>query len=172
MLNLYQNATQQSYLCSEIGSIGFIPKIRGEVQKMIEFTQVLHVPDLYNSLLSVLYLIKYQGVCVFIEDGVVKFTLNGTLLFTATAADNQDIVYLDGTVVGLESANFSSSIHTLPLNCDLWHCRLCHHSLDSVSAMHNHNLVTEMKLVSSTKSDSICCYDYSSLRLFSPNFII
>jgi hypothetical protein len=123
---------------------------------MIEFTQVLHVPDLHNSLLSVLYLTKHWGVSVFIEGSVVKFPLKGTLLFTATAADDQNIAYLDGIVVGSQSANFSSSIHTLPLNCDLWHCQLCHHSLDSVSAMHNHNLVTGMKLVSSTKSDPIC----------------
>ena len=139
-----------------IGSVGFIPRIGGKVQEMIEFAQVLHVPDLHNSLLSVLYLTKHRGVSVFIEGGVVKFTLNGTLLFTATAADDQNIAYLDGTVVGLESANFSLSIHTLPFNRDLWHCRLCHHSLDSVSAMHNHHLVTGMKLESSTKLDSIC----------------
>jgi hypothetical protein len=118
MLNPYQNATQQSYLCSGNWQYWFIPRIRGEVQEMIEFTQVLHVPDLHNSLLSILYLTKYWGVCMFIEDGVVKFTLNGTLLFIATAADDQNIAYLDGTVVGLESANFSSSIHTLPLNHD------------------------------------------------------
>jgi hypothetical protein len=51
----------------EIGSIGFIPRIRGEVQEMIEFTQVLYVPDLHNSLLSILYLTKYQGVCVLLK---------------------------------------------------------------------------------------------------------
>ena len=139
-----------------IGSVGFIPRIGGNEQPMIEFTQVLHVPDLRNSLLSVLYLTKHRGLSVFIEGGVVKFTLNGTLLFTATAADDQNIAYLDGTVVGPESANFSSSIHTLPLNRQLWHRRLCHHSLDSVSAMHNHNLVTGMKLVYSGKPDPIC----------------
>jgi hypothetical protein len=93
---------------------------------------------------------------VFIEGGMVKFILNGTLLFTATAADDQNIAYLDGTVVGLELANFSLSIHTLPLNRDLWHRWLCHHSLDSVSAIHNYKLVTGMKIVSSTKSDPIC----------------
>jgi hypothetical protein len=123
---------------------------------MIEFTQVLHIPDLHNSLLSVLYLTKHRGVSVFIEGGVVKSTLKGTLLFTATAADDQNIAYLDGTIVGSQSANFSSSIHTLPLNRDLWHHRLCHHSPESVSAMQNHNLVTGMKLVSSTKPDPIC----------------
>jgi hypothetical protein len=139
-----------------IGSVGFIPRIGGNKQAMIEFTQVLHVPNLCNSLLSVLYLTKHHGLSVFIEGGMVKFTLNGTLLFTATAANDQNIAYLDGTVVGLESANFSSSIHTLPLNRQLWHCRLCYHSLDSVSAMHNHNLVTGMKLVSSSKPDPIC----------------
>jgi hypothetical protein len=64
------------------------------VQEMIEFTQVLHVPDLHNSLLSVLYLTKHQSVSVFIEGGVVKFTLKGTLLLTATAADDQNIAYL------------------------------------------------------------------------------
>ena len=42
-----------------IGSVGFIPRIGGKVQEMIEFTQVLHVPDLYNSLLSVLYLTNH-----------------------------------------------------------------------------------------------------------------
>jgi hypothetical protein len=70
-----------------IGSVGFIPRIGGNEQAMIEFTQVLHVPDLCNSLLSVLYLTKHHGLSVFIEGSVVKFTLNGTLLFTATAAE-------------------------------------------------------------------------------------
>jgi hypothetical protein len=121
----------------------------------ITFTQVLYVPDLHNSL-SVLYLTTHWGVSVFIEGGVVKFTWKGTLLFTASAADDQNIAYLDGTVVGSQSANFSSSIHTLSLNRDLWHHWLCHHSLESVSAMHNHNLVTGIKLVSSTKLDPIC----------------
>jgi hypothetical protein len=78
---------------------------------MIEFTQVLHVSDLHNSLLSVFYLIKHKGVSMFIEGAVGKFTLKGTLLFTATAADDQNIAYLDSTVVGSQSANFSSSIH-------------------------------------------------------------
>ena len=39
-----------------VGSVVFVPVIRGRKQRPVEFTNVLHVPDLRNNLLTVLYL--------------------------------------------------------------------------------------------------------------------
>ena len=39
-----------------VGSVVFVPVIRGRKQRPVEFTNVLHIPDLRNNLLSVLYL--------------------------------------------------------------------------------------------------------------------
>ena len=39
-----------------IGSVRFEPVVNGKVGRLLEFTRVLHVPDLRSNLLSVLYL--------------------------------------------------------------------------------------------------------------------
>lgn len=39
-----------------VGSVVFAPEVRGEVVRSVEFTRVLHVPELGSNLLSVLYL--------------------------------------------------------------------------------------------------------------------
>ena len=39
-----------------VGSVVFQPVIEGQSLQALEFTNVLHVPDLGNNLLSVLYL--------------------------------------------------------------------------------------------------------------------
>lgn len=41
-----------------IGSVVFAPEVRGEVVRSVEFTRVLHVPELGSNLLSVLYLAR------------------------------------------------------------------------------------------------------------------
>src|ERR1700760_4744545 len=139
-----------------VGSVGFIPKLNGKQQEMVEFTRVLYVPELHNCLLSVLYLTKHRGVSVHIEGGVVKFIKAGELLFTATAAGDENIAYLDGNIAKSHSANLTSTIQTVPLSLDLWHRRLGHHVHTLVSAMKSRDLVTGMALSTSEKPDPIC----------------
>src|SRR6201994_2821508 len=139
-----------------VGSVGFIPKLNGKQQEMVEFTRVLHVPELHNCLLSVLYLTKHRGVSVHIEGGVVRFIKAGELLFTATAAGDENIAYLDRNIAKSHSANLTSTIQTVPLSLDLWHQRLGHHAHTLVSAIKSRDLVTGMALSTSEKPDPIC----------------
>ena len=55
----------------------------------IGFTQVLHVPDLRNNLLSVLFLTRQKGFTVTIDSSKMSFKHpDGTIWFTATISDS------------------------------------------------------------------------------------
>ena len=41
-----------------VGSVVFAPEVEGELVRHVEFSRVLHVPDLGSNLLSVLYLTR------------------------------------------------------------------------------------------------------------------
>ena len=92
--------------------------INGQVGRDIEFTRVLHVPDLNNNLLSVLYLTKHRGFHVHINRDLMEFSHNGTVLFTALV-NNRSVGYLNGHAVSItfERVHITS---TLLLNLRLW----------------------------------------------------
>ena len=56
-----------------VGSVVFVLVIRGRKQRPVEFTNVLHVPDLRNNLLSVLYLCQSKGFLVSIDSMHMAF---------------------------------------------------------------------------------------------------
>jgi hypothetical protein len=62
---------------------------------LLEFERVLHVPNLRNNLLSVLYLTRNKDYCVSIEGSKMFFYCNGGVLFTATVNGNNTAL-LDG----------------------------------------------------------------------------
>src|SRR3981189_1657501 len=68
-----------------IGSVLFVPEINGNKLRPVQFTNVLHVPDLQNNLLSVLYLTQYKQLSVVILETVMNFLRSGSVLFTAAA---------------------------------------------------------------------------------------
>ena len=79
-----------------IGTIIFEPVINGVQMPAIEFTRVLHVPDLRTNLFSILYLTRVKSFIVLIDSSTIHFQLNGQTLFTACINPN-NAVYLQGT---------------------------------------------------------------------------
>ena len=119
----------------------------------MEFTRVLHVPELRTNLLSILYLTHHKHFTVHINAHEMHFIRDRTLLFTAQINEN-NAAFLDGTTdANIESANLLS---TLPLNIALWHRRLAHHSYSSVKHMISHQLITGIDIKSNQPPDPIC----------------
>ena len=56
-----------------VGSVVVVLVIGGKKQCPVEFTNVLHVPDLRNNLLSVLYLCRHKGFIVSIDAMQIAF---------------------------------------------------------------------------------------------------
>src|SRR5204863_373379 len=113
-----------------VGSVRFQPEIGGRKSKVVEFTDVLHVPELGGNLLAVLYLTRNCGYHVSIDDTTMHFMRGKEIVFTATIND-QNAAYLNGTTLtaSMEQAHYAS---TLPLDYSLWHRRLAHHNVADV----------------------------------------
>ncbi len=137
-----------------VGSVQFQPEIGGRKSKVVEFTDVLHVPELGSNLLAVLYLTRNCGYHVSIDDTTMHFMRGKETVFTATIND-QNAAYLNGTTLtaSMEQAHYTS---TLPLDYSLWHRRLAHHNVADVKRMIQHQLVTGIKLQSTSSPDPIC----------------
>ncbi|KIK81008.1 hypothetical protein PAXRUDRAFT_763652, partial [Paxillus rubicundulus Ve08.2h10] len=57
-----------------VGSIVFILVLEGKSARVVEFTRVLHVPDLRNNLISVLYPTHHSGFIVNINSSHMMFS--------------------------------------------------------------------------------------------------
>jgi len=85
----------------------------------------------------------------------MDFFKNGTLLFQATITSN-NIGTLDGVVVPGDVYQSARLASTLPLDLNLWHRRLAHHSYADIKKMINQDLVTGLDLQSKQHPDPIC----------------
>ncbi|KAI0923982.1 hypothetical protein AcV5_010529 [Taiwanofungus camphoratus] len=136
-----------------VGSVVFKPVIKGREVRAVEFQRVLHVPRLRNNLLSCLYLTRKKGFQIHIYSDSMHFIYGGKSIFIASIDDN-NAAYLDGvTEASLEHAQLSA---TLPLDLNLWHRRLAHHSYADVQKMIKEDLVTGLVLESKQQPDPIC----------------
>ena len=127
--------------------------IKGEKARVVEFTRVLHVPELRTNLLSILYLTRQKQFTLMIDAREMRFKHDNTLLFTTQINEN-NAAFLDGsTDANLESASF---ITTLPVDNSLWHRRLAHHDYNSVKYMISKQLVTRIDIKSKQAPDPIC----------------
>src|SRR5258708_32759850 len=79
-----------------IGSVVFQPLVNGQSVRAVEFSRVLHVPDLRSTLLSCLYLAQHKGFTITISARSIAFNLKGSTLFTATIHSNNS-AELDGS---------------------------------------------------------------------------
>jgi len=137
------------------GSVFFAPTKDGKTQPYVEFTDVLYVPDLRNNLFSVLHLSSYKGFTITIKGDTMDFHKDGTTFFIAKTSTS-NTAYLQGTTIPIpETANLSSAT-TLPMDLELWHRRLCHPSYPVLKKMIREDLVTGLKITSSSKPDPIC----------------
>ena len=139
-----------------IGNVVFKPVVSGKVMRAVEFTRVLHVPDLQNNLLAVLYLSHERGIDVHISptDLAMRFSLNGEQLFVAPINLDNSAFLAGETETFTEHAH--RSISTLPPDRNLWHRRLGHHSYDVVSKIVRDKLATGMRIDMRTKPQPVC----------------
>ena len=135
-----------------IGSVVFQPIIQGTAAQGVEFTRVLHVPQLRSNLLSCLYVSQYKDFEIIISGHSMVFKLEGKCRFTASIHPSNS-ASLDGITQLSESANYTS---TLPLDLSLWHKRFIHHNYADVKKMISQNLVTGLKIESEASPDPVC----------------
>ena len=119
---------------------------------MLEFQNVLHVPDLRNNLLSVLYLTQNKNYIVTIEKDKLYFRQHDSLLFTASV-NAHNSAYLDGHAVPFQYAALAS---TCQLDRTLWHRRFAHLNHASIRDLISKELVQGMTITSQTPPDPIC----------------
>ena len=77
---------------SGVGTVVFNPVIDGKPLQTLEFTKVLHVPGLENSLFSCLYLTKHKGFEIRID---AKFPIIWTLYAMAKLLSGDRISHLN-----------------------------------------------------------------------------
>jgi len=100
-----------------VGTVVFQPVIEGRSARAVELTRVLHVPDLRNNLLSVLYLTRHSGFVVNINSSTMVFSRPpGPTLFVATINDS-NAAFLDGTTLPI--TQYARPASTLPLDLSL-----------------------------------------------------
>src|SRR5882762_2478395 len=105
-----------------IGSIEFVPELEGKRGRPVEFSRVLHVPDLCSNLLSVLFLTQNKLFLVVILETVMSFICSQAVLFTAHV-HALNCAYLEGTTTSNAPliVNSALSLSTLPMDALLWH---------------------------------------------------
>ena len=114
-------------------------------------TDVLYVPDLQNSLLSVLHLVSKHRFRVVIEGTAMSFYQQDSICFTASIRSNT--AYLN---VSTPPVAESALAARTPLTRSLWHRRLCHIGSDKIELVIKNSLAAGLKLDSNDPFASIC----------------
>jgi len=135
-----------------VGNVVFEPIVNGKQVGTVEFSRVLHVPDLRSNLLSCLYLTCHKGITINISSHSMVFRQRRKTFFTAFI-DFSNLATLNGSTVASETA---CAVSTLLANLSLWHRRFTHYNYADVKKMVEHKLVTELVLDSDNKPDPIC----------------
>src|ERR1700759_5078557 len=141
-----------------IGAVDFVPLVDGVAQRPIHFSRVLHVPDLRNNLLSVLFLVRSKCFEIRILGESIRFLLQGELLFTASIS-NDNAAYLDGYTPKTESSvPLVAAVQCIrvPLDLELWHRRAMHFNPAALKRAMSKNLVSGMSLDSLAKLEAVC----------------
>ena len=82
-----------------VGSVVFEPVIDGKSSQAVKFSNILHVPELRNNLLSILYLTHHSRFVVHINVTHMSFSHStGPPLFVASI-NNHNAAFLDGMTV-------------------------------------------------------------------------
>ena len=115
---------------------------------------VLHVPELRNNLLAVLYLTRHSLFVVHINATHMTFLRSsGPPLFVASI-NSHNVAFLDGTTEPV--TKYAHPATTVPLDLALWHRRFAHHHIADIRHLSEHNMVTGMKLNTKSLPDPIC----------------
>jgi len=114
-----------------VGNIVFEPIVNGKLVWAVEFSRVLHVPDLRSNLLSCLYLTRHKRVTITISSHTMAFRQGKNTLFTATI-DFSNSATLDGSTVASETAH---AVSTPPADLFLWHHHFIYHNYTDIKRM-------------------------------------
>ncbi|KAL5521963.1 hypothetical protein ACEPAF_1819 [Sanghuangporus sanghuang] len=136
-----------------IGTVRFQPVVGGKPGQLLEFERVLHVPDLRNNLLSVLYLTRSKSYVVTIHHNKMLFHRHGTVLFTANIT-SYNAATLNGHIV--PTIAYAAFTSTCPLDTTLWHRRFAHLNHGDVNRLMTEELVKGMVVKSKSTPDPIC----------------
>ena len=132
----------------------FKPVIDGKSSQVVKFSNVLHVPELQNNLLSVLYHTHHSGFVVYINATHMLFSCSsGPPLFIVTLNDH-NVAFLDGMTQCV--TQYAQPATILPLDLALWHCQFAHHNTADIKSLVEQNLVTGMRIDSKSAADPIC----------------
>ena len=101
-----------------VGSVVFHPNLEGKRGRAVEFSNVLHVPHLRNTLLAVLYLTRRSSFVVNINASHMSFARSAgpPPLFVAPINDH-NAAFLDG--VTEPTTEFANPATTIPLELSL-----------------------------------------------------
>ena len=122
----------------------------------MEFMCVLHVPDLHNNLLAILYLSQQHSIHVHISpiELTMAFSIGNKQLFVASINEDNSAFLAGSTVMFTEHTHHSTS--TLPADRNLWHWQFSHHRHEIVSNIVKDKLATGMCINMWTKPNPIC----------------
>jgi len=124
------------------GSVQFQPVVNGQKMRIIEFSNILYVPQLSNNLLSVLYLAKHRNFHIHIAGNTMDFTLDNNTIFHANINSNNS-AFLEGYTIPVPPASATLAT-TFPLDLGLWHRRFCHHNIAGIKKLISQNMVTRL----------------------------
>ncbi|THH03234.1 hypothetical protein EW145_g6416, partial [Phellinidium pouzarii] len=161
-----QLANNQIIYSVGLGSVRFQPVINGKPGRLLEFERVLHVPDLRNNLLSVLYLTRAKSYIVAIQHDQIFFKRNGALLFTA-AINSNNAASINGQVVPM--TQFSGMVSTCPLDLTLWHRRFAHLNHGDVKKLIQEDLVNRHWAVMPLKKKSDAFAAFKHFKAYAEN---
>jgi len=135
-----------------VRNVVFEPIVKEKQVKAVEFSRVLHVPDLRSNFLSCLYLTRHKGITINISSHSMIFRQGRKTLFTASI-DSSNSATLNGSTVASETVY---AVSTLPADLSLWHRHFTHHNYADVKKIVEHKLVTGLVLDSDNKPNPIC----------------
>ena len=136
-----------------IGTVIFNPVINGQSVQPVQFSRVLHVPQLRNNLLACLYLTRHKQFHIHIDAEHLHFKLHNKVLFCASINSNNSAL-LDGVTEAV--SQYAQLAATVPMDLNLWHRRLAHHNYADVKRLLKNDMVTGMIINSKEQPDPIC----------------
>ena len=137
-----------------IGSVLFEPVVLGVHRGPVEIRDVLHVPALSKSLLSLTQLTVKDGFKIVMIKNTMQFYLKNKLVCTSAMVGN--ISCLVGSTISHDLPASALNTTASPLTITLWHRRFSHLNEVDLRRMDSLNLVDNLVIIASAKPDPIC----------------
>lgn len=144
---LIRVANGQVIRAAGVGTVEFLPVKDGLKLRPVLFSNVLHVPDLNQNLLSVLTLSEKHRFRIEIEAGAVAFVRDGAALFYASVGANR-VALLSGSTAVQSVSQTAAAAASSESPALLWHRRFAHISGDRLRVLGTKGLVSGLPSLS------------------------